>query len=269
MPAQVTRATPITLPVARANAGIHAWYRRRLEKAVREMHDSFLYWLGAEYKATGLAQDAAGDGGGAAIAMRESVQRLGKRWQRVFDSLADSLARRLTGRVLAHSDNALATGLRGEGFAVKFTMTPAMGDAYQAVLAENVGLIRSIATQYAMDVEGLVMRSVARGRDLGGLTKELRQRYQITQRRAALIARTQNNQATAVLTAARQKSIGVTHGIWRHSHAGKHPRPSHLKAAGERFDLSKGLYLDDEWVLPGTAINCRCTWSPILPGFDE
>ncbi|HHN9167526.1 TPA: phage head morphogenesis protein, partial [Escherichia coli] len=50
---------------------------------------------------------------------------------------------------------------------------------------------------------------------------------------------------------------------------GKQPRPSHVKADGKEFDLDKGLYLDGEWVLPGEAINCRCTWSPVIPGIDR
>ena len=104
-------------------------------------------------------------------------------------------------------------------------MTTPMNNALQATITENVGLIRSIPERYFTEVEGLVMRSVARGRDLSYLTDELQKRYGITRRRAALIARDQNNKATSVMQAARQKSLGITQGIWRHSHAGKEPRP--------------------------------------------
>jgi SPP1 gp7 family putative phage head morphogenesis protein len=112
------------------------------------------------------------------------------------------------------------------------------------------------------------MRSVARGRDLSYLTDELQKRYGITRRRAALIARDQNNKATSVMQAARQQSLGITQGIWKHSHAGKEPRPSHVKADGKVFELSKGMYLDGKWVMPGEEINCRCTWSPVIPGLS-
>lgn len=267
MMAQVTRPTDAPqLPVVRGNAGIRAWYRRQLEKAVTEMHKSYVYWLTAEYRDAGLAQDAAD--GGAATHLREATARLGRRWQKTFDELAVSLSKRLADKVLTHSDVALSSGLKGQGFTVKFTMSAPMNDAYQAVIGEQVGLIKSIASQHLTEVEGLVMRSVARGRDLGSLTAELKKRYGITQRRAALIARTTNNQATATLQAARQRDIGITHGIWKHSHAGRVPRPSHVKANGERFDLSKGLYLDGEWIMPGELPNCRCGWTPVLKGFD-
>lgn len=251
------------LPVVRGNAGIQAWYRRKLEQAVTEMHQSFAYWLAAEYKATGLARDDS-----PAARMRAETSRLGRRWQKVFDKLADSMSKRLADRVLAHSDSALRNGLQGQGLTVKFTMTPAMNDAYRAVIGEQVGLIKSIASQHLTEVEGLVMRSVARGRDLGSLTTELKKRYGITQRRAAFIARDQNNKATSVLQAARQKDIGITEGTWRHSHGGRVPRPSHVKADGSTFELAKGMYLDGAWIMPGELPNCRCGWTPVLPGFD-
>lgn len=76
------------------------------------------------------------------------------------------------------------------------------------------------------------MQSVGRGRDLKTLTDELEKRYGITRRRAALIARDQNNKATSVMQSARQRSVGITEGIWRHSRAGKTWRPSHVKANG-------------------------------------
>ena len=230
------------------------------------MHKSYVYWLTAEYRDAGLAQDAAD--GGAATHLREATARLGRRWQKTFDELAVSLSKRLADKVLTHSDAALSSGLKGQGFTVKFTMSAPMNDAYQAVIGEQVGLIKSIASQHLTEVEGLVMRSVARGRDLGGLTAELKKRYGVTQRRAALIARDQSNKATTTLQAARQKAVGITKGIWRHSHGGRVPRPSHLKADGTTFKLDKGLYLDGKWVMPGEEINCRCGWTPVLPGFD-
>lgn len=259
------------LPDVRPNAGIEAWYRRELDKAIRQMQDSLVYWLSAQYKAAGLAQDAADGGGNPAILMRGSLRKLSRRWQKVFDGLADRWSKRLAEKVMRQSDGTLGAAVKGEGFAVKFTMTEPMREAYQAVIGENVALIKSIASEHLSDVEGLVMRSVARGRDLGTLTQELRKRYGITRRRAALIARDQNNKSTSVLTEARQKSLGITEGIWKHSHAGKVPRPEHLAANGQRFELAKGIYMPKEgrWVKPGEDINCRCTWQPVVPGFDN
>lgn len=231
------------------------------------MHDSLVYWLSAQYKAAGLAQDAA-DGGNPAIAMRASLRTLSRRWQGAFGKFGESMAKRLADKSLVHADSGLMASLKARGLTVKFTLSEPMQTAYQSVIGEQVGLIKSIASEHLSEVEGLVMRSVARGRDLGALTQDLQARFAVTKRRAAFIARDQSNKATSVLTAARQKEIGITQGVWKHSHAGKVPRPSHLKADGETFDLSKGMYLDGEWVMPGEAINCRCGWEPIIPGLD-
>ncbi len=257
------KSTRQTLRAIHPNAGVEAWYRRQLDNRIREMQKSVVYWLSANYKASGaaVAMDAS-----PAVFMRDAVRKLAKRWAKQFDDIAHKLAERFAGDAMKNSDVSLRNALDVAGLTVEFKMTAPMNNALQATIAENVGLIRSIPEKYFTEIEGMIMRSVARGRDLKTLTDELQKRYGITRRRAALIARDQNNKATSVMQAARQQSLGITEGIWRHSHAGKEPRPSHVKADGQKFDLSKGLYLDGKWTMPGEEINCRCTWSPVIPG---
>lgn len=228
-----------------------------------EMHNSTLYWLKAQYRQTGLAQDAS-----PVIMMRVAMRKLSRRWLRKFDLLAAKLAERFTSDVMKNSDASLSSALQQAGFTVPFKMTAEMNNALQATITENVNLIRSIPQQYLTQVETLVMQSVSRGRDLGTLTNQLQQRYGITRRRAAFIALDQNNKATSTMQSARQRALGIRRGRWRHSHAGKEPRPSHVKADGEEFDLDKGMFLDGKWVMPGEEIGCRCTWEAILPGLE-
>lgn len=196
------------------------------------------------------------------------MRKLSRRWLRKFGLLATKLAERFTSDVMKNSDASLSTALQQAGFTVPFKMTAVMNNALQAIITENVNLIRSIPQQYLTQVETLVMQSVSRGRDLGTLTNELQQRYGITRRRAAFIALDQNNKATSTMQSARQRALGIHRGRWRHSHAGKEPRPSHVKADGEAFDLDKGMFLDGKWVMPGEEIGCRCTWEAILPGLE-
>ena len=86
---------------------------------------------------------------------------------------------------------------------------------------------------------------------------------------AALIARDQNNKATATITRARQEDLGITHAYWIHSNGGKKPRPSHVKAGQEKtvYEVSKGWFDPDEgeYIWPGMLINCRCVCKAILP----
>lgn len=231
------------------------------------MQASLVFWLKAQYRASGaesLASDEL-----PTIGLSDALRKLTRRWQTSFNAMADSLSKELAERVRANADAALTSRLRDRGLpTIKFTMSEEMRTAYQAVIGEQVGLIKSIASEHLTDVQGIVMRAVARGHDMGQLSTALQHRYGVTKRRAALIARDQTAKATSTLQAARQKQIGITEGIWKHSHAGKNPRPSHLDANGKRFDLNKGMYLDGKWVMPGEEINCRCTWNPIIPGLD-
>lgn len=253
------------------NAGIGAEYRRRLLRLVRDMQRSIVYWLGAAYKANQpaiaqdkdpVSEDQPSD------YLQRALNELTQQWQPKFDEAAQKLAEWFARKTRNYSDKTLTNILKDAGIAVEFTMTDTMRDAYQAVIHEQVGLIRSIAAQHLQEVQGLVMRSVQNGRDLGELTSELSARYGITKRRAALIARDQNNKANSVMSRVRHQELGITTAKWRHSHAGKHPRPSHVKADGEVYDVDKGMYLDGKWTWPGVEINCRCTAQPIIKGFD-
>jgi SPP1 gp7 family putative phage head morphogenesis protein len=139
-----------------------------------------------------------------------------------------------------------------------------------ATVAENVSLIRSIPEKYLGDVQTSVMQSVKAGRDLATLSKDLRKNYGVSYRRAALIARDQNNKATSALMRVRQVDLGLEKGVWLHSHAGKEPRPTHLANHGKKFDLKEGWFDPDprvrKRILPGELINCRCVWKPVVPG---
>jgi len=255
---------PATLDPVHPNVGIEMQYRRKLEKLISEMHNSLVYWLTAAYRANTpeMAQDET-----PAISLREVFGALAKRWQRRFDDAAPELAEYFSVKAAKRADGALANILKRAGFSVAFKMTPEATDIMQATIGEQVGLIKSIASQHLSEIEGLVMRSVSTGRDLKYLTDELQKRFSVTRKRAAFIARDQNNKATASITRARQKGLGITEAVWMHSHAGKHPRPSHVAANGKRYDIDKGMYLDGVWTWPGVEINCRCLSRSVVPGF--
>lgn len=252
-----------TLRPTRANAGIEAWYRRQLNNAITEMQKSLMYWLQAEYKKTGIAQDQ-----DPSRRMQIAIKYLSRKWLKHFDDLSLILANKFVEKNQKHTDFSLYTAFRDMGFTVNLTMTDSMATAFNATRSEQVNLIRTIPQHHLNRVESLVNESVARGRDLGYLTKALQQEFGVTKKRAALIARDQNNKATTVLQATRQMDLGITHGIWRHSHAGKVPRPSHVNVDGQKFEIAKGLFLDGEWVRPAEAINCRCFYTPIVQGFE-
>lgn len=250
------------------NAGLEAAYRKRLASLVKEMSDSTVYWLKASYRANPpIAADES-----PADALKKSIRELAKRWNRRFDQAARKLAAWFAQSTDKRSAAVLRKILKDAGLTVAFTMTPAMRDVLDATVNQNVALIKSIPSQYFTEVEGLVMRSVQTGRDLGGLTKDLQDRYGITYRRAALIARTQNNLATSSMVRARQIEVGLDEAIWMHSGGGHEPRPTHLKAGREktRYKISEGWFDSavGERIQPGQLPNCRCVGRPIVRGFS-
>lgn len=263
---------PVTLDAVRPNLGLQAAYRRKLDRLIEAMQRSLVYWLRATYRAKPpeLAQDAPDGGAGGkspAMALRDEMASLGARWQAQFDAAAPELAEWFSKSAFSRSDAALKDILKRGGFSVEFKMTAPVNDVFQATVGEQIGLIKSIASEHLAEVQGMLMRSVQQGRDLGYLSKELQARLGVTKRRAALIARTQNNMATATITRARQQELGLTTAAWMHSAGGKEPRPSHVAANGKPYEIDKGMYLDGVWTWPGREINCRCVSKAIIPGF--
>lgn len=251
------------------NAGIEADYRGKLDRLIGRMQASYVYFLKAQYRETPptMAQDET-----PARALEKELRRLGIQWEREFAKLGPKMARWFSQSIERRSSLAMQKILRDAGMTVRYTMTPAMKDVFAATVQENVSLIKSIPAQYHTEVNGMVMRSVQTGRDLGGLTKELEARFGITRRRAAFIARDQNNKATAVMTRVRQKEAGIKQAVWLHSLGGKEPRPTHLKNNGKPYDIDKGWFDPDPKVRrriwPGELINCRCVPKPIVKGFS-
>lgn len=251
------------------NAGIEAAYRKRIEKLIDDMNASVQHWLKAAYRANEplMAQDR-----NPAQELRAAIRKLAEQWQSNFDAASPKLGAYFSQSVLLRSDAALRKILRDGGFSVKFKMTRTMKDVMDATINEQVSLIKSIPQQYLTQVEGMVMRSVQSGRDLGTLAKGLQEQFGVTKRRAAFIARDQNNKATASMTRVRQVALGITEAIWMHSGGGKHPRPTHLKAGrdGVKYDVTKG-WLDPaigKHIFPGELPNCRCVSRAVIKGFS-
>ena len=260
------RKDRIVLPAVRPSAAIEAAYQRRIDQLIREMHLDVALHLRLDWRrnppAT-VAKDAS--------PVEDIVSTLGmlsRKWLAKFDALAPSLAGYFAQSVHDRSDRQLRNILKRGGMSVEFQMTEAQRSILSATVAENVSLIRSIPQQYLTEVEGMVMRSVVAGRDVGTLTQELQDRYGITKRRAAGISRDQNNKATGQLQANRQAELGLQ-SEWLHSSGGKVPRPTHVKQSGHLYDPAVG-WLDPAVgvrIWPGTLINCRCVGKTVVfPG---
>lgn len=244
-----------------ANRGLQARYRREMLALIDEMVMNVERWAEAIYRPPKIAMD------GPVESMSILLREFAAHWIKKFDDSAPKIAEAYLKGSFKATDSAMRQALKSAGWAVEFHMTDAMREAFEASLAENVGLIKSIPQEYLKQVEGIVMRSYSVGRDLETMVKRLKTLYPKASNRAVLIARDQSNKANAVVTRARQLELGIVEAIWMHSHAGKQPRPTHMAMNGKRYKVDKGMWDSDvgEFIYPGELINCRCTARSVLP----
>lgn len=132
---------------------------------------------------------------------------------------------------------------------------------------DNAGLITSIPTNFATEVEGLVQQAVFAPRLHPALARDIDRRFSVGQSRARLIARDQISKLVGNVNHARQRELGVSRFTWRTVEDDR-VRDEHDDLDGEVFDY------DDppEEGLPSEAVNCRCSAEPVLDdllGDDE
>lgn len=192
------------------------------------------------------------------------VDYLLDKWNKSIAKNANRIADKFVRKNFSYFDQRFMRELEKVGFTVNFKLSPQVEEVAQACIKENVGLITSLGTEYLQKVQQATWSAVANGYDLAQLNKELKKIDGISDRRAKTISINQGAQAHAIIERERRKEAGITEAIWLHSHAGKTPRQSHVKANGKVFDITKGLYLDGKWVLPGQEINCRCGSKSII-----
>lgn len=244
-------------------------YRKELLTLIREMRGETEERILEVYRTalnTETVQDAPN---GLKTWIRDLIGFLAQNWQSRFDALADQLASNIMGRISGSNRRKWLTELKRAGLAVEFQTTSQERRLLRDLIRENVRLIKSIPSQHHRKVRQLVEGSLDRGRDITGLRDDLRQRFQITERRAQTIARTETNKAFEALSSQRMQDIGLTHARWMHRSGSKEPRHTHKGVMnGKQFRLDEGLFDPDprvrKKIKPGELINCRCTFRIIL-----
>ncbi|WP_433847108.1 phage head morphogenesis protein [Acinetobacter proteolyticus] len=256
---------PKTLRAIHANVGVEVAYRKALRGILNEIHADVLSEVVSEYiiHQPEVAQDI-----NIALVMQRLFKNLTSSWQRRLNDLAPQMAKIFARSSTQHTERAMMQAFKKAGFTVRFNMSEHVEEQVEAVIGENVGLIKSIGSQYLDDVQQSVWQAIKAGHDMHTLSKTLQAKYDISKRRADFIARDQNNKAKAVIERERRLELGIKKAIWQHSHVGKKPRISHVHANGKEFDIEQGMYIDGEWIQPGELINCRCTSRAVIPGFN-
>jgi SPP1 gp7 family putative phage head morphogenesis protein len=279
--AQRSKAPTFKGAPLRVNAAVESRYVQQLQALTAQMtaqvKREILRLFNAPVAETHFAQDAAhGPNANLGSQARILVNSLRQRFEALFAKRAGKLADGMVSSAAAASTTALHSSLKdlSGGLSLKTSlMTPALQSTYNAAVAQNVSLIKSIPSQYLTDVEGAVMRSITTGNGLQDLVPALEQYEGQTHRRARNIALDQVRKTYNAINKGRMQAIGVRKFEWVHSGGGAEPRPLHLDVLnGNVYSFDKLPIIDErtgERGIPGQAPNCKCTMAPVFDFSDD
>lgn len=250
-------------------AAVSARYVDRLSRLTAQMTAQVMREVERLFKG-GAAEAYFAQDASIASGARILMNRLTATFEDLFARHARDMAQQMVDGAAKASGSALHSSLQtlSGGLSLKTNvMNSTLSNVYKATVAENVSLIKSIPGQYLKDVEGSVMRSITNGNGLQDLVPALQKYEGQTHRRARNIALDQTRKAYGNINKGRMQSIGVKKFQWHHSGGGAHPREDHEAMDGEIYSFDDLPVIDErtgERGIPGQAINCRCTMSPVF-----
>lgn len=268
----VMRGTRLALP-----AGVADRYAHKLKKLADQMtretrsaiEDLYSHPDVQEYF-KGFAHDIS-----PAAQARILTNKLQERFAQLFAQSAKDDAQRMVDEANDASAADIERSLKELSGGLKLNtdiLTNQMREFMSATVANNVSLIKSIPSEYFMDVQGAVLRSIADGKGLADLVPFLERQEGVQRRRAENIATDQTHKAYNGLNKGRMQQNGIKKFEWVHSGGGLYPREHHIDPAPAGlnhgiFSLDKLPIIDlstGERGIPGQAINCRCTMVPVI-----
>ncbi len=255
------------------NAAQQYKYVAALEDMVKQMVEETNKSYLKLFKSPEAKQYFAQDSSIASLA-RILANHLAKKFNLLFSKKGKVLAEKMVKGAKKTSDTTLHESIKkltgGMTLSTK-VLTSTMKDVMTASVAENVALIKSIASEYQQKVQGQVMRSITTGNGLKDLIPAL-ERYQgITERRAKNIALDQTRKAYSSLNKAGMLNVGLREFEWAHSGGGRDPREDHIAMDGQIYSFDNLPVIDQRTGttgIPGQAPNCKCTMIPVVR-FDE
>lgn len=252
------------MPSVAPNRGVEAAYRRELQRLIDAMQKDVLNRITPLYE-KGLSEEALDN------ELKKVIAGLADTWDSRFDREAARISKKFLRQLDQHTASTLHAQFKTINADYKARRTMEVDTILQKAVERNVALIKSIPEQFHRRVQAMAASSLSHNRDLHFLKKSLQGVFEITQKRAELIARDQANKVTNDLAVQRSLAVGITEGIWQHVPGKYSSRKTHLKMDGQKFDLSQGLYDSDagQFVKPGELIACNCRYRPVIPGFGD
>lgn len=263
-----------TLRSVRPPISVEREYHKRIKALLQKMNASLFWWLRAEYRKVETPKTTQDAG---MTDLQKKLKKLHKYWSKEFAQEADVLGEWFGKAIQKHTTMNLKNQFKKSkletlGFDLKFEYhSRKERDVFKSLVAQNVSLIKSIASEHLTRVEGVVMRGIENGHDLSRMSEDLEESFGVSERRASNIARDQTRKATNSLSRQRLLDYGVTKGKWMHTASGKTYRDSHVAMDGEIYDIEEGCYDEDygDYIQPAELPNCHCVCIPVLDFGNE
>lgn len=242
------------------------WYKAELLKVVRHMRQLTRDLVFPELKIL-VESQITGDSKlvGDALPHRSLDTSLNRVAQAMggIDKTSQRLADLAVQKNLQAVDERLTASIKAS-VSVDISGALTMGGPIQAAVAEataaNVGLIKSIPTEYLEKVGKSVTDNFVEGIRWEDLAKDIERVGDVTESRAKLIARDQTSKMNGAFNEVRQTSLGIDQYIWQTS-GDERVREEHAANDGQMFAWNDPPATGH----PGEDIQCRCV---AIPYFD-
>jgi SPP1 gp7 family putative phage head morphogenesis protein len=191
--------------------------------------------------------------------LRRNVDGLAAEMDRLVAELTPSIQNWAVRVERWHRDKWTNNVASPTGVDLSFVLGPEdMRETLAAVVARNVGLVRSVNDETRARIADIVFRGFTARRNAVDVGRELSDALDMSRRRANNIAKDQTVKLARTLDQERRRQAGITTWIWRHS--GKvHFRPEHKERDGNVYSDN-----DPPEDMPGELPNCGCTSEAVL-----
>jgi hypothetical protein len=148
-------------------------------------------------------------------------------------------------------------------------------------LRRSIESLDGVGKENFQELHEAALRCVAAGGNLHVLSVALLKVKGMSRNRANEIARSLHRKAKSQITREKQSALGVTHAVWMYANAPCMTDPrnptvedlerdaSHSAANGTKYEISKGLSLNDVCTWPGIEDGCKCSSRSVIPGLEK
>lgn len=194
-----------------------------------------------------------------------TIEQLLRRYAEALTPWAEATAARMLADVNRRDESAWMQQAREMSRALQLEIrTAPTGATMRALMAEQVGLIKSIPLDAAERVHRLTIEGLENSTRASEISKAIQASGDVAKNRADLIARTEVARTASTLTEARALHVGSPGYFWRTS-GDADVRDSHRKMNGQFVAWDAPPALDGMTGHAGQFPNCRCYPEPVIP----